>query len=106
MKLMSPSRKERSVNILRMSNGEPFNEKKLYKVAVNSYRGNGGGELLTKGAGIPQDSLKSRVIWRSELDQRYYLMQEIEKAKIMDPKPLNNWTFIPEKWVKRCRQKR
>lgn len=49
---------------------------------------------------IPQDSLKSRVIWRSELDQRYYLMQEIEKAKIMDPKPLNNWTFIPEKWVK------
>ena len=66
----------------------------------NSYRGNGGGELLTKGAGIPQDSLKNRVIWRSELDQRYYLMQEIEKAKIMDPKPLNNWKFIPEKWVK------
>lgn len=90
----------KKVNILRMSNGEPFNEKKLYKVAVNSYRGNGGGELLTKGAGIPQDSLKNRVIWRSELDQRYYLMQEIEKAKTMNPKPLNNWKFIPEKWVK------
>ena len=29
------------VKILRMSNGEPFDEKKWYKVAVNSYRGNG-----------------------------------------------------------------
>ena len=27
-----------------MSNGEPFDEAKWYKVAVNSYRGNGGGE--------------------------------------------------------------
>ncbi len=38
-----------------MSNGQPFDEKKWYKVAVNSYRGNGGGELLTHGAGIPKD---------------------------------------------------
>ena len=37
------------VKILRMSNGQPFDEKKWYKVAVNSYRGNGGGELLTRG---------------------------------------------------------
>ncbi|MGG6544819.1 UNVERIFIED_CONTAM: bifunctional metallophosphatase/5'-nucleotidase [Prevotella sp. 15_C9] len=88
------------VKILRMSNGQPFNEKKSYKVAVNSYRGNGGGELLTKGAGIPQDSLKGRIIWRSELDQRYYLIKEIEKAKIMNPKPLNNWKFVPTKWTK------
>ncbi len=38
------------VKILRMSNGQPFDEKKWYNVAVNSYRGNGGGELLTRGA--------------------------------------------------------
>ena len=36
------------VKILRMSNGEPFDEKKWYKVAVNSYRGNGGGEVLPR----------------------------------------------------------
>lgn len=87
------------VHILRMTNGDPFDEKKWYKVAVNSYRGNGGGELLTLGAGIPHDSLSSRVIWRSEKDQRYYLMKEIEKTGIIDAKPNNNWKFVPEEWV-------
>ena len=88
------------VHILQMTNGEPFDENKWYKVAINSYRANGGGELLTLGAGIPQDQLKSRVIWRSEKDQRYYLMKEIEKAGVIDPQPNNNWKFVPEEWVK------
>lgn len=88
------------VNILRMSNGQPFDESKTYRVAVNSYRANGGGELLTKGAGIPHDQLKKRIVWESERDQRYYLMQEIEKAGQMNPKANTNWKFIPEDWVK------
>ena len=90
----------KKVTILRMSNGQPFNEKAWYKVAVNSYRGNGGGELLTLGAGIAKDSLESRIIWRSERDQRYYLTQEIRKAGIMDPQPNNNWKVIPETWTR------
>lgn len=93
------------VKILRMSNGEPFDEKKWYKVAVNSYRGNGGGELLTKGAGIPKDSLESRIIYRSKRDQRYYLMEEIEKMGTVDAKPNNNWKFVPEAWTKPAAQR-
>ena len=88
------------VRILQMSNGQPFDEAKWYRVAVNSYRGNGGGELLTRGAGIPHDSLESRIVWRSERDQRYYLMQEIEKLQVVDPQPNHNWRFVPEEWVK------
>lgn len=88
------------VRILRMSNGEPFDEKKIYKVALNSYRGNGGGELLTKGAGIPQSELKKRTIFESEKDQRFYLMKEIEKVGVLDPQPGNNWKFVPEEWTK------
>ena len=87
------------VTILRMSNGQPFDEKRWYKVAINSYRGNGGGELLTKGAGIPKDSLKSRIVWQSDRDQRYYLMQEIKRLKVLDPKPNHNWKVIPETWT-------
>ena len=88
------------VKILRMSNGEPFDEKKWYKVAMNSYRANGGGELLTHGAGIPKDSLTSRVIYCSELDQRHYLMEEIERQGTINPQPHSNWKFIPEEWAK------
>ena len=87
------------VRILRMSNGEPFDEKKTYKVALNSYRGNGGGELLTKGAGIDRDELPKRIIFESELDQRHYLMKEIEKAGVMNPQPNHNWRFVPEDWA-------
>ena len=88
------------VKILRFSNGEPFDEKKWYKVAMNSYRANGGGELLTLGAGIPQDSLHTRVIFHTDCDQRYYLTNEIKKMGVVDPKPNNNWKFVPEEWVK------
>ena len=89
----------KKVRILRMSDGTPFDENKQYKVAVNSYRGNGGGELLTKGAGIPRDSLAKRIIWKSNRDQRYYLMKEIERLGTIAPKANNNWRFVPEKWT-------
>ena len=87
------------VNILRMSNGQPFLLDKFYTVAMNSYRGNGGGELLTRGAGIPQEQLKERILWMSERDQRYYLAHEISKMKMADPQPLNNWRFVPDEWT-------
>ncbi len=88
------------VRILRMSNGEPFDEAKWYKVAMNSYRGNGGGELLTRGAGISLSELKNRIIYQSDRDQRHYLMLEIEKAGHLNPQAHNNWRFVPEEWTK------
>lgn len=87
------------VRILRFSDGRPFREDEYYRVVMNSYRGNGGGELLTKGAGIPRDSLKSRIIYQSEKDQRYYLAQEIEKMGRISPKANGNWRFVPEAWA-------
>jgi len=88
------------VRILRLSDGRPFDEKAWYRVAMNSYRGNGGGELLTKGAGIPKDSLQGRILWESDRDLRYYLMKEIEKADTLSPQAGHNWRFVPEEWAK------
>ena len=88
------------VHILQMSNGQPFDEQKWYKVVMNSYRANGGGELLTKGAGIPKDSLDGRVLFHTELDQRHYLTEEILRMGVIDPQPNHNWRFIPEAWTK------
>lgn len=93
------------VRILRMSNGKPFSEDAWYNVAVNSYRGNGGGELLTKGAGIERDSLRSRVVWQSERDQRYYLTEEIRKLGNVAPTANSNWRFVPEEWTKPAAQR-
>lgn len=88
------------VNILRFTDGRPFDETAWYRVAMNSYRGNGGGELLTRGAGIPMDSIPERIEWMSERDQRYYLTQKIIREGNVKAKALNNWRFIPESWTK------
>ena len=89
----------KKIKILSMADGKPFDLKKTYKVAVNSYRGNGGGDLLTKGAGIPKAELSKRIIFSTEKDLRYYLMKRIEEVKVLDPKPLNQWKLIPEAWT-------
>lgn len=88
------------VKILRQSNGEAFELNKMYKVAMNSYRANGGGELLTRGAGLTKDEIERRTVWKSEKDLRFYLMQEIEKRETINPQANNNWRFVPEELTK------
>ena len=88
------------LTIRQLSDGRPFDEGKWYKVVMNSYRGNGGGELLTRGVGIPKDSINGRIIFQSDLDQRYYLTEEIERMGTVDPQPNHNWRFVPEEWAK------
>lgn len=90
------------VHILRFSDGHPFDEQAWYRVVMNSYRGNGGGELLTRGAGIPLDSIPGRIEFISERDQRYYLTQKIEKEGHVEAKSYNNWKFVPEAWTKQA----
>jgi 2',3'-cyclic-nucleotide 2'-phosphodiesterase/3'-nucleotidase len=82
------------------TDGRQFEKNKIYKVAVNSYRGNGGGGHFTEGAGIKKDDLRKRLISSTDLDLRYYILKSIEAKKSINPVPLNNWKIIPEKWVK------
>jgi len=86
------------VAISTLSNGMSFQLDKIYKVAVNSYRGNGGGGHLTRGAKIPKDDLSKRVVNSTEKDLRYYLMKWIEQEKTVSPKLLGNWKVEPESW--------
>ena len=97
--------KGEKITIIRMANGKPFDMDKQYKVAVNSYRGNGGGELLTKGAGIPIDQLSSRIISSTEKDLRYYLIQYVKSKGTISPKSIDQWKMIPEEWVKKGAEK-
>ncbi|WP_455669415.1 bifunctional metallophosphatase/5'-nucleotidase [Phocaeicola sp.] len=87
------------ITILSMADGTPFDMDKMYKVALNSYRGNGGGDLLTAGAGIPKEELSKRIIFATDKDLRYYLMQYIEQEKVLQPHAMHQWKFIPEEWT-------
>jgi 2',3'-cyclic-nucleotide 2'-phosphodiesterase / 3'-nucleotidase len=88
------------ITIKGFTDGRLFEKNKMYRVAVNSYRGNGGGGHFTEGAGIPKDELRKRLVSSTDRDLRYYILKSIEANKSINPVPLNNWKIIPEKWVK------
>jgi len=91
------------VTIKSFSNGKPFELNKTYLVAVNSYRGSGGGGHFTSGAGISKSELPKRLIKSTEKDLRFYILKYMESKGTIKPVALNNWKIIPEKWVKVAR---
>lgn len=89
---------DRRITIKALSGGRPFDPQATYKVAINSYRGAGGGDHLTTGAGIPREQLTGRIVSSTQKDLRYFLMKWIEKTEVITPKAFGNWTVVPEKW--------
>jgi len=88
------------ITIEGFSAGRVFDENNIYTVAVNSYRGNGGGNHLTNGAGIEHNKLNERIINSTEKDLRYYLMKWIENKGTVLIEKSNNWKVVPEDWHK------
>ncbi len=86
------------VKIISMTDGSEFKPDKFYSVAINSYRGNGGGGHLTRGAGIPQEELTERLINSSEKELRLLMMNWLKRQKIITPEKMNNWKIVPEEW--------
>lgn len=84
------------ITILSMADGSAFDPDATYKVAVNSYRGNGGGNLLTQGAGIPVEELPKRILDSTDKDLRYYLMEYITEHSEVKAERADNWKFIPQ----------
>lgn len=88
------------INIHSLYDGSEFILSKKYKVAVNSYRGNGGGGHLTRGAGIPENELNERVISSTGKDLRFYMMEWIKQQGNINPVAGDNWNVIPAEWWK------
>ena len=72
----------------------------IKRLAINALEKAEETMVKIKGFESREDSLESRIIWRSDKDQRYYLMKAIESEGTLDPQPNNNWRFVPEQLVK------
>lgn len=90
------------VNIISMSDGTVFDRGKSYLVALNSYRGSGGGGHLSAGAGISPVEFRKRIVSSTDKDLRFYVMKSLEKENRIHPIALNNWRIIPEEWVRKA----
>ena len=92
------------ITIFSMADGTPFDLGKMYKVAMSSYRGNGGGGHLTLGAKIQPSEIGKRLVTSTTKDMRYLIMMDLIKTGILDYKPLSSWKFIPEDAVAKARK--
>jgi 2',3'-cyclic-nucleotide 2'-phosphodiesterase / 3'-nucleotidase len=90
------------VKIGKMADGSVFDPGKTYRVAINSYRGSGGGGHLTEGAGIRHEDLESRIMFVSDKDLRSYITDYIRTQGRLKPVAASNWNVIPEEWVKQA----
>jgi 2',3'-cyclic-nucleotide 2'-phosphodiesterase/3'-nucleotidase len=84
------------IEIKSLMNGKPFKADQMYTVAVNSYRGSGGGGHLTKGAGISALELQTRIISRSDQEIRTLLRNFYAAQKLASISQVSQWEFTPE----------
>lgn len=89
------------ISISSMASGREFSADARYMVAMTSYRAAGGGDLLAKGAGIPEGRLSERIVSKMPeiRDLIYDFIREhgdIDTALISDSTVLGTWSFVPE----------
>ena len=90
------------IKITKMANGEEFDLRKTYNVAMTSYRASGGGDLLDKGAKIDTDNIEERIVTKYP-EIRNLLYNYIKEYKSIAPEVIGNpeiighWEFIPKK---------
>ncbi|MFZ3109830.1 MAG: 5'-nucleotidase C-terminal domain-containing protein, partial [Rectinemataceae bacterium] len=90
------------VTITSMSDGRIFNPDETYTVAINSYRGSGGGGHLEKGAGIDAATIRTMklVNGATTKDLRFFLLKWFEsQTETVTVAPIGNWNVIPEDLV-------
>ena len=92
------------VQIRSLADGSAFDPQAWYNVAMTSYRASGGGDLLIKGAGIPQEETEGRIVARyPEIREYIYRFFKehgsVDAAMIGDRSLLGEWRFVPEKTV-------
>ncbi|TFG62638.1 MAG: bifunctional metallophosphatase/5'-nucleotidase [Spirochaetales bacterium] len=87
------------ITITSMADKTPFDLKKTYSVAINSYRAQGGGGHLTSGAKMNDTDVKAmKYVTSSTIkDLRFYLMKWFEGQKgPVAPAANGTWKVIPD----------
>ena len=88
------------VTFFTLRDSSKFSLDSTYTVAINSYRGNGGGGHLIRGARIPKEQLAGRIIHSTDTDLRLQIMNWIREKKELYPRVIGNWYIKPQSWWK------
>lgn len=86
------------VAIVSMADGSAFDSDATYKVAMTSYRANGGGDMLPKGAGLDSDTVEARTVAeypsiRSMIQSFFESRDVVDQASVSDTSVIGSWKF-------------
>lgn len=88
------------VFIYAVSGNREFNPDQTYRVAMNSYRANGGGGHLTEGAGLTKKQIDRRIQRIEEQDVRFLIRRYISQDDSLIINLHRNWQVKPAEWWK------
>lgn len=80
---------QRIKRLIDLKTGKPLNLKKIYKVAMNSYRATGGGGHLAAA-----HASNAPIIWKSDREIRNLLIDYLKEMKIIKPTCNQNWKLV------------
>lgn len=87
------------IEIQGMADGTPFQPERTYTVCMTGYRASGGGELLTRGAGIARSELPGRLVRRLDGNVADALIAYFRDHPDASPDPMHLWSFEPQEWT-------
>lgn len=86
------------VEILSMSDGKPFVEKRLYRVTMDSYLAYSLGSPFIESLKISREKLKERLITTTRSDIRYHVITDFavkkENGKSVQPVRNGEWNVV------------
>ena len=86
------------ITITKMSNGEPFEPEKIYRVTMNDHLAIGGGGHTTEGVQWNDSIVLSRIIATSANDIRMNFSNYIRNRKRLESSSRDDWKVIPTPW--------
>jgi len=87
------------VEIKSMANGSAFKMDAMYKVAMTSYRANGGGDLMPKGAGLDSRTVEFRTVAtypsiRDMVRTFFESTEKVDQESVSDSSVIGFWEFL------------
>ena len=101
---LNKKKDEGKLQILGLANGKPFDLNKEYTVAVPEDMVMNVNLSLSLGAKVKSPDMQQRIVTISDKDITELLYDYFKKNKVVEMKPLGNWSLQPAAWMKTIKE--
>jgi 2',3'-cyclic-nucleotide 2'-phosphodiesterase/3'-nucleotidase len=93
------------VEIQSFADGSPFNLRSEYTVAMNSFHGSGGDDILYHAIGWNSETLQMRMLPIHSIHMREVMAQFLSHKGLYRFEPSTDWQLLPAKWIEAEKQR-